>query len=250
MLNWAFKSSKQKITWDYITDRPSSIQFNNTGTKDLSDYFIPLSKIKPFWFKNSRVSKDVFNNHPNVKVCPSFVELFRNSYAFVAPCDFQLKITANGFDFMQTEEGWLKISSHTALPAEVGGSQMGPDWDPMHQNVKIMSGLQLGCKKGHYNIIFLPAYYHDPNSRLFAPPGVSTITDNCPLDLNLNLFIDISNLEPGQQEVINISCGTPLAYIYFPFGILPFEKTTITKKMRKTFIGDYNKQLDEYKNSY
>lgn len=250
MINWKYKKAKKQIgLWDFIPSRPSSIKFETTGAKDLSDYLVPLNKIQPEWFSSLKTTKDYFNSHPNVRVCPSFIELFKNSYAFVAPCDFQIKVTRTGFDMIQTEEGWINISTHTALPQEIGGSQMGPQWDAMHQNIKIMTGLQLGCNEGHYNIMYLPAYYHDPNARLFAPPGVSTVTDSIPLDFNLNLFINISALENKEEEVIKVKCGTPLAYVYFPFGLLDFQQGNLSKKMRKTFIGDYNKQLDEYKNS-
>lgn len=242
------KKQEQKIIWDYIPVRPSNVAFEAKGGKDLADYLVPLSQVMPKWFKSLRQTKDYLKQFPNVRTCPSFVELFKNSYAFVAPCDFQIKISASGMDMIQPEEGWISITSHTALPPELGGNQMGELWDKNLQNIKIMTGIQLGCSTGEFNIMHLPSYYHDPKSKLFSPPGVSTITEDNPLDLNVNVFIDLSTIDLEKGETIAVKHGTPLAYIYMPFGLLPYEKGILDKKMRKSFLGDYDRQLKEFRN--
>lgn len=247
MKNWFKSKSSQKIIWDYIPERPSNVTFGVNSGKDLSDFLVPLIETMPDWFTSLRQTKDYLKQFPNVRTCPSFIELFKNSYAFIAPCDLQINISTRGFELIQTDEGWISMSSHTALPKEMGGNQMGDKWDPMIQNIKLMSGLQIGCNKGNFNYMYLPAYYHNPRARFTAPPGISTIVSSNPLDLNLNLFIDVTDIQTKGKEELKIKNGTVLAYVYFPSGILPFEKGKLNKKMRKSFLGDYNRHLDEYK---
>ncbi len=240
------KKVDQKILWDFVPDRPSNVNLGVKSGKGLEDYLVPLVSMMPDWFKTLKQTKNFLDQYPNVRTCPSFVELFKNSYALVAPCDFTLKISLRGMDLIQVENGWLEITTHTGLPQELGGNQMGMQWDQTLQNIKIMTGLTLGTNKGHYNIMHLPAYYHEPKSKLFAPPGISTITEDTPLDLNVNVFFDMSNLTSENEEVITVKHGTPLAYIYMPFGLLPYEKGNLDRKMRKQFLGDYKRQLEQY----
>lgn len=241
------KKKKQKLVWDFIPKRSSNITFNNDGGKSLDDYLVPLVSVMPDWFKTLKQTKDYLQQYPNVRTCPSFIELFKNSYAFIAPCDLVFKFSKQGMDVVQTEDGWVSISSHTAVPPEMGGTQMGPLWDKSLQNIKIMSGLQIGVNKGECNIMHIPAYYHNPRSIFYAPTGISTLTSANPLDLNLNIFVDMTKLDMDNGDTIKIKHGTVLAYIYMPSGILPHSKVKLDKKMRKSFLGDYQRQLDEFR---
>ena len=110
-----------------------------------------------------------------------------------------------------------------------------------------MSGLQIGVNKGECNIMHIPAYYHNPRSIFYAPTGISTLTSANPLDLNLNIFVDMTKLDMDNGDTIKIKHGTVLAYIYMPSGILPHSKVNLDKKMRKSFLGDYQRQLDEFR---
>tara|TARA_R110001606_G_scaffold396532_1_gene570824 strand:+ start:997 stop:1779 length:783 start_codon:yes stop_codon:yes gene_type:complete len=242
------KRKKQELVWDFIPTRPSNVTFEAKGGKSLDDYLVPLVTTMPPWFKSLKQTKDYLKQFPNVRTCPSFVELFKNSYAFTAPCDLQLKVSKQSMDIIQPEDGWVSITSHTALPPELGGTQMGDMWDKSLQNIKIMSGLQIGVNTGECNIMHIPAYYHNPRAVYFAPPGISTLTADNPLDLNLNLFIDMNRVDMERGETIHIKHGTVLAYIYMPSGILPHTKVSLDKKMRKSFLGDYQRQLEDFRN--
>jgi len=258
------KKEKQKIIWDYIPVRPSTKDFNFEGGKDLKDYLVPTREILPKWFKGLRQTKDYFSMFPNARTCPSFIDLFKDSYTFVAPCDIHFKIDSKGVNFVTAEDGWFETHSHTAqkppkgvwenVVNEIGSlNQMGDLWDQQIHNIKFMTGLQLGVNHGEFRFMQMPSYWHDPNATFFTPPGISTVTNANPLDLQLNTFIDFKkyrdkdgNLpEKGIFETIKV--GTPLAVIYLPDGYLPYEKGKLNKRLRKKFLSDYSDHLKEFR---
>jgi len=103
-----FKKPKQKIIWDYLASRPSATfahaDFVREG-RTIEDYLIPTSKMTPEWFKSLKQTKNWMESYPTAKTCPSFIELFKNSYLFIAPCDIACKVSSTGIDFLMSEEG-------------------------------------------------------------------------------------------------------------------------------------------------
>jgi hypothetical protein len=262
-----FKKSKpkQKIIWDYIPIRPSTKAFNFEGGKDLKDYLVPTREILPKWFKSLKQTTSYFTMFPNVRTCPSFIDLFKDSYTFVAPCDIHFKIDAKGVNFVSAEDGWFETHSHTAQKApkgvwndvanEAGAlNQMGSLWDQQIHNIKFMTGLQLGVNHGEFRFMQLPSYWHNPNATFFTPPGISTVTEANPLDLQLNTFIDFKKYRDKNGDLIKegvhetIKVGTPMGLIFLPDGYLPFEHGKLNKRLRKRFLSDYTDHLKEFRN--
>ena len=100
-----FKKSKpkQKIIWDYIPVRPSTKAFNFEGGKDLKDYLIPTREILPKWFRSLKQTTSYFTMFPNVRTCPSFIDLFKDSKFFNIDTNIEV-VTATG---MMTTKGKL-----------------------------------------------------------------------------------------------------------------------------------------------
>ena len=266
-----FKKPKQKIIWDYLASRPSATfahaDFVREG-RTIEDYLIPTSKMTPEWFKSLKQTKNWMESYPTAKTCPSFIELFKNSYLFIAPCDIACKVSSTGIDFLMSEEGWLQTQSHTAHKPPVftneeakdeelvkrkmaSLNQMGDKWDRYIHNIKFETGIVLGVNHGEFTFMQLPAYWHNQRPVLFTPPGTTTVTADTPSDLQLNTFIDfkpyIKDGETIEKTYDVIHAGDPIAMIYLPGGFLNHEKGKINKRLRKKFMGGYAKQLKEFR---
>ena len=226
------KKAKQVILWDNLT---------HEFVTSITDYLIPTINLQPKWYKNLKQVVDTRSGMGNVKTCPSFQQLFKDSYTFVSPCDFELEVGSQGHRMLQPSNIWWNTSTHTNI--KNFPSQMGLDWDKNLYNVKLGPNILISTNIGKLTVVTLPSFYHNPRTEILIPPGVFDITPNINLELNLNTFIDLKELSVADSKTIKIKSGQPLAMLYLPQGILGFEKTTLKPQPKKKFFGDHQNKL-------
>ena len=227
------KKIKQVILWDVL---------NQNHYTPIEDYIIPTQQLQPKWYKNLKQASDPRTGIGNVKGCPSFQQLFKDSYTFVSPCDFELEVSRQGRRFLQPDNvGWWRVDTHTNIAN--GDSQMGQEWDKDLYNIKLSSNIRISISTGRISIITLSPFYHNPRSEFIIPTGVFDIIPNTTLELNLNTFIDLKGQTQIGSKTIVVKSGQPLAMLYLPQGTLDFEKTKLHYVPRKKFFGDYKESL-------
>ena len=226
------KKKKQVLLWDVIDKKYDT---------PITDYLIPTKQLQPKWYKNLKQVVDPRSGVGNVKSCPSFQQLFQDSYTFVSPCDFEIEVGRQGHRILQANSIWWKIDSHTNIQNHP--SQMGLEWDKDLYNVKFGPNILISTNVGKLTVMSLPPFYYNPRSEIIIPPGVFDITPSINMQLNLNTFIDLKGMSVTDSKTIKIKAGQPLAMLYLPQGTLDLERTTLHSQPRKKFFGDYKEKL-------
>ena len=226
------KKQKQVLLWDII---------NKDYDTPITDYIIPTQQLQPKWYKNLKQVVDSKSGMGNVKSCPSFQQLFRDSYTYISPCDFEIEVARQGHRIHQPSDIWWRVATHTNIQNQP--SQMGLEWDKDFYNVKFGPNIMISTNVGKVTIMSLPPFYNNPRSEIIIPPGVFDITPSITMQLNLNTFIDLKGISVADSKTIKIKSGQPLAMLYLPQGVLDFERTTLKEQPRKTFFGDYQNKL-------
>ena len=226
------KKPKQIILWDVV---------DKNYETPITDYIIPTQQLQPKWYKNLKQVVDPRSGVGNVKSCPSFQQLFKDSYTFISPCEFEVEVARQGHRINQPDNIWFKTASHTNL--QNIPSQMGLEWDKDFYNLKFGPNIMISTNVGKLTIISLPPFYDNPRSDIIIPPGVFDITPSVNLQLNLNTFIDLKGLATTESKTIKVKQGQPLAMLYLPQGVLDFERTTLHTQPRKSFFGDYQNKI-------
>jgi len=235
------KKSQPTILWDNLFDLKSDV--------NLDDFLIETRKLKPKWFRSLERDIDPYTMVGSAKTCPSFAELFDKSYTYVAPCDIELELSKLGYRCVLPHPSFLKLNSHTYLSAEdkKRGTkrQMGELWDENIVNIKFMSNLKLKTTSGKVDTVTFSNFYYDPKSDIRASAGLFTITSNMSHELNINTFIDVSDLKGLETKKIFLEKGYPICMIYFPNGKVKFKKQEFKYIPQKYMHNNYRRKVLE-----
>ena len=87
-------SLKSSIEYKSLINKLNSKDISEEETNNIKS-IINKSKIWNLGNNTSRI---------NASHCPSFVELFKNSYVYKSPCDIYVKIDDKGFNIISTNE--------------------------------------------------------------------------------------------------------------------------------------------------
>jgi len=226
------KKEKQVILFDIVDER-SNIR--------LSDYFIPTKEFKPKWFKNLKQNIDPTNGMGNVITCPSFIELFKNSYTYVSPCDINIEVSRLGHRAILPDPKWFMFDSHTHK--NNAPSQMGKEWPRDLYNLKFVPRMFITTNIGKVNMVIVPAFFHNPYPDIIIAPGIFELTPSVTINPNLNTFIDLKDIKNNDSKKIKVKAGDPLAMFYFPNGILDIKKSTVEEIPRKKFFLDHSTKI-------
>lgn len=238
------------ILWDLKTGTPGYQEQEDGSAKptiipydfkindiDISEILVPAMKMLPNWYKRLNKKKDYqHENTLSVKTCVSFLTLFQNSYCFVSPIDFTLKISRLGYevetDKNQRHSNFTRLTSHTHSDTETAvvrghlENQLGPYFDKNYMNIKMDTAMALKSEKGRVDLVHLPPYWWNPDSPLVAVQGVLPIIDTYDVGLNINMLC-----RRDKSYTMNVKKGTPLAMYYSPTGLLEFKKAKIEQQM-------------------
>lgn len=192
---------------------------------DISRYLTDTMKKLPLWYKDIKL----YDNF-SIKRCPSFIELFKNSYTIISPTDFTLKFSKSkrSANFLTSNENkeYLSLETHTINPID-GIFQMNY-FNPDFQNVKLSFPLAIRSKKGRIDAIMFSNFYHNPSYPLQAAPGIWPLIDDYTNQFNVNFFI---NWEINKN--LEVKKGDPLALMYFPNGKPELEKAYLKEELHE-----------------
>jgi len=177
----------------------------------------------------------------NVLHCPSFVEIFKNSFLIKAPCDIMLDIDKNTstIKVFPIDEGKIEIQRHSLR------DQLWGDFNHDIINVKFSGRWSIKTTTAPARMIFMdPVYWGAMPYRCM--PGVLPVVPNREVSLNLNVSFDKKDLSDKHHTKL-INKGDVLSMVYMPDGLLEFEKVHFFKKGRMHFVNDYIKTLKEWK---
>ena len=192
---------------------------------DITDFLIPAKDFLPEWF--SGIKADYYA--PNVRTCPSFMELFDKSYIYKAPGDFNFKFVNDVLESGGDPIDHIGIKSHTLFE---GNDQLG-NFDKGFHNVKIDSNLLIKSEKGRIDSIFMDVFYWDTRPKFRATQGVLPILENKEVQLNVNLWV------PKFIEHVEVKKDDPIAMLYFPNGLPTFERGEVSITEREHEGGNY-----------
>ena len=247
---------KPTIYWDLKTGTPGYQEKEDGSAEptiipydfklnkiDLSEILVPAMKMLPEWYKLLNVKEDYkHENTLSVKTCISFITLFKNSYLFLSPIDFELKVSRLGYEVItskkQKHSNFTRITSHTHSDVDTAvkqghlENQLGPYFDKHYMNIKLDTAMALKSKKGRVDFIHMPPYWWNPASPLEAVQGVLPILDTYDVGLNINMLV-----RRDKTRTIKVKKGTPLAMYYSPTGLVDFQKKKIKQNMPE--LGQY-----------
>ena len=223
---------------------------------NISDLFEKCSKhMPPYWDELKKdfdlgktVKADIDNqfcykengrSRLNASTCPSFIEIFKNSYLLKAPVEFYVEINDNGIEIQSSNQAILNVNSHD-LEAQLWGN-----FNPNVMNIKfeLFDVAVKTLNKSTKIVILDNIFYTDIPFRVL--PGVLPLSPKYPLSFNLNTTIDKRLISQGKKYTKLVKAGTPLAMFYMPDGVLDISCEEIDFSYKKAFIGDYIKKLNE-----
>ena len=238
-----FYKKKQKVI-EWNTDHPNSIN-NNIH---IDDYLVPSNSNKPKWFTSLKGKKDIKTGISNIKTCYSMLEMFKNSYTLISPCDFKVEISQMGWKTHQMPFPWISIDSHTNTVRGVD-TQMGYDFNPNFVNLKFVIPIIVSPKFQKMKTICMSTFFENPVTDIIIPPGIMQLIPGQPLHLNLNSFVDLSGHKGTDYKFIEFRQGQPLCLFYFPDGLPKLEHNEKLKyKPRKRHFLDWSSKEKEYDN--
>lgn len=211
---------KNKLLVDYDQKKYPNIPLN--------DIIVPTIRELPNWYKNlnsflykndqEKVQR-IINKKPltTLKVCPSFIELFKNSFIVKAPCDLTIEITPQEFKSFSLLPNLFTALNHPK-------SQMG-QFGERFINIKFTFHLSYKPTKKDLNLIPLnPIYYNDlPFDVLPGYLNIPYFTHGG-YPININTVFPIDKLNDTNTFIIEK--GTVLAMLYCPEGIPKLEIDT------------------------
>lgn len=203
---------KKKI--NILLETPSKYYFDNISE------FLSNSQY-PNWTKDipKLTITEHFNNAVNtlfrignIKQCPAFVDIIKNSLTLYCPADITIEIKKDTKEWrFFSPWGKVKITQHDLL------NQMGPS-NPISKNgihLKFETPFLIKTNKPA-KFYFMQPMYHEILDYQVIPGAIST-NSKYPLQLNLNVFISNKFIEfdVGETALIRLKKGSPLAYMHF-----------------------------------
>jgi hypothetical protein len=180
-----------------VSHKPNEKNTNNIFDKNWTELYkeILVPATPPQWFKNLETPNpdqnlegfmEVINGKStNAKFCPSFIELFKNSYLVKSPVEFVLTFKSNDeitLTMPSTERYYLTVEGSHNLNSQTNGGLKD------YLNLKISTPLVLKTNKFPLNLTLLsPTYYNDFPCEV--APGILTLNSEYFLPLNINYII-------------------------------------------------------------
>lgn len=206
----------------------------------------------PEWYKKQNLPKNNFGT----KMCPHFMELFKNSYVLKTPQDLLIEykyfVDENGFE----DYAWKFETPSTDWPAHSFWSvethslyhQLDPEYSKKYMHFKLIPRFRIKTDDPTKIIVFETFSYTHQSGFLRPVQGILHSTNKIWLDLNINMYAE----KPDSQEgKIRFSVGDPICLLYFPNGRPKFKVDTVTtdeynisyNNVRRHFVGDYWKRV-------
>lgn len=215
--------------------------FHRHFLDNLDDWICPA---QPDWYMSLKGRRR--QNQQTPRMCPSFVDVFRNSYLLKMPADLLVDYQKEKDDHYRWN--WEVPSEFVFLDNHDMSYQMGSSYDSRYLNFKIMLRAKIKsdtpCK-----MMFLDTFYNDVTPRLYrAMTGVMPLT-NIHLELAINTYLEKKDL--GNHGEILIKEGEPLCLLYFPEGkpdivtnLCSMDEYNVKYAYTRTsYMGDYMKKI-------
>lgn len=173
----------------------------------------------------------------NASTCPSFNEIFKNSYILKTPVDFFIEVERNKIKILSSNERVLEIASHPLK------EQLWGDFNKNLINIKFEMKAFIKTLNKRTNMVFLDnIFYSDLPFRVM--PGILPIDPKYPVAINLNTTMDKRFFERKKYTKL-VKAGSPLAMLYMPSGILDLKIKRLGMPYQKYFIADHIKKINK-----
>jgi len=208
-----------------------------------------LAKDPPSWFSEAKKRYEAVPSIEmklgTVKSCPSFVRIFRNSLVLKAPCDFMFAMSPDE-QYVMTEfagnSNFMGVDHHSLE------HQIDQNWGSKHVNFKFSFQFKIICESQSQCMLLPPEYHFDEEPPIVKTMiGVLDLLPNKGIEFNLNMVANKQDLFEAKEVIVKK--GTPLAYLYFPFGeSISIEYVDRSEYenlsfIRTSFGADYLKQV-------
>jgi len=189
------------------------IYSSHSQVEDINSFMCPST---PSWYKETLSNRKKFiptlNKPENSTVagCPSFVEMFKNSYLIKLPCDFVFRFQLDPCPdiLYKSPLPFIKLHGHNVE------DQMHKSWAKDFVSVKLCFNVTFTSNKKQKMMFLAPQYEHTEKFPGMLLNGVVTHLPNHYLSLNINFLL-------AKQECnkdIFIYKDAPVCYLYFPDG--------------------------------
>jgi len=189
------------------------------------------SKFYPDWWKEMESSIDKTDHYgitietPTIKRCDGILEYYRNGFILPSWCDMTFKIHDTGdlvYDY--SDKSSMLVQQHSMDSFTADFNNLKP--------IKIVSPWILKEKTGVNFLLSQPFWNHLNMSKYFiVPPGI--LNFKYQNQLNINVLFD------KQPNQLNVSEGTPLAYI------IPLSDKEIVIKTHLIDRQEFNKEHEK-----
>ena len=211
-----------------------------------------LTPAFPDWFKNLPSTKDKFDYdamsfEKNVKTCPSFVRLFKNSYLFRAPEDVMFSSPEKGSKVI-TAAGEAPYPFQSVSSSDMN-KKMNPAFSETHANILFTYQFKLVADEPTELVFLDPCYHLDRKSELMTMTGTMQLNPDLYMPIGLNMMLPYTAFDDKHECFIRR--GQPLAYFYFPNGKPTIDPVECTKDewdleygyYRTVFQGDWTQEM-------
>jgi|TARA_R100000479_G_scaffold161498_1_gene99267 hypothetical protein len=157
----------------------------------INEIITPTLENQPAWWKKVRTQlyKGKNEHVSNLKYCPSFVDIFKYSYAITSPCDWYFE--SNGGDdwkFDTSNEHLIKTTKHD-LVTQMMGFNSGKTGNIQ---LSISTNIRSSKDSGLIKLIFMQPMYHNPSMPLTIMPGVLPLIEETLTNININYSYDLN----------------------------------------------------------
>lgn len=231
-----FKKKKNKSIDTIIS--PTILEDNKEDF--VKNIIEPCLKSQPEWWKALRINmmKDVGQEEKlNVKTCPAFIELFKNSYVIKSPCDWLFEAKPGEYWKFHTSNDNLAQSEDHDFNLQMNSFSNGSIY-----NFKLKLPVSIKSTKGsgRINLVYIQPYYHNYKFPLTVMPGIFPLIESTLVNLNINYAYE-------NAKHIKFMCkkGDVLAYLYCTEKTLP----DLSIKQNNTY-GNAGWFINKFRGSY
>lgn len=205
-----------------------------------------LAKETPDWFASAKTRRREVPHSQvkgdTIRSCPSFVDIFRNSLVLRAPTEMIFHFMGDANEYMVAAEfpnfRFVHSEQHDIE------TQMSREWGSQHIHLKLNFNFQFISEVQSKCLILPPDYHFEEESLILKPMlGVLDLLPNLGVEFNLNMIAGKQDFL--QKKELFVRKGTPLAYLYFPFGenvsveYMPQHEYESFHFTRTSFGGEY-----------
>lgn len=185
-----------------------------SSSKEIDSHEEWLRSSAPDWFKELQVATrkqkpsmdNPFNDYSSG--CPSFIELFKNSYLLCTPHDIMFRFVGEDIECHGTSD-FMYFGKHNL------GKQMHSYFGDKFVSVKVMLRLKVTTDERMKMVFMHPQYETRDTFPASVINGVVPFVPGAYVELNTNMIVKRSDIS---EEEVFVPKGTPLAYLYFPEG--------------------------------